>query len=119
MHGTPTSTWPKCNQIETVRHLYLYHSDSLDKSSARSRQTEQNLMTMAYASCPLMLAIDRHTFHIPLEERLQGRTSDLAAWTKTMLPTIRLSISEAQNQLRTDHQDIRTYCFTRQRQSAT
>jgi hypothetical protein len=56
-----------------------------------------------------MLAIDRRIFDIPLEERLQSRTSDLVAWTKTMLPTIRLSISEAQNQLRTGHQDIRTY----------
>jgi hypothetical protein len=80
-------------------------ADSLDKSGARTRETEQNLMTIAYASSPRMLAIDRRIFDIP-EERLQGRTSDLAAWTKTMLPTIRLSISEAQNQLRTGHQDI-------------
>jgi hypothetical protein len=47
--------------------------------------------------------------YIPLEERLQSRTSDLVAWTKTMLPIIRLSISEAQKQLRDGHQDIRTY----------
>jgi hypothetical protein len=61
-------------------------------------------MTMAYAKNLLMLAIDWRIFNFPLEERrLQGRTSDLAAWTKTMLPTIRLSISEAQNQLRTGH----------------
>ena len=39
--------------------------------------------------------------------RLQGRTSDIAAWTKTMQPAI--SISEAQNQLLSGHQDIRTY----------
>jgi hypothetical protein len=57
-----------------------------------------------------MQAIDRWMFDIPLEERLQGRTSDIAAWTKTMQPTIRISISEAQNQLRTGHQDIRTFC---------
>jgi hypothetical protein len=84
---------------------------SLIKSSARTRQeTAQNrMMTMAYASSPLTLAIDRRIFDIPLDERLQGRTSDLVAWTKTMLPAIRLSISAAQNQLRTGHQDIRTY----------
>jgi hypothetical protein len=64
---------------------------------------------MAYASSPLMLAIDRCIFDIPLEERLQARTSDIDAWTKTMLPIIRLSISEAQNQIRTGHQDVRTY----------
>jgi hypothetical protein len=68
-------------------------------------------MTMAYASSPRMLAIDRRIFDIPLEERLQARTSDLDAWTKTMPPIIRLSISEAQNQLRTGHQDIRTYFY--------
>jgi hypothetical protein len=56
-----------------------------------------------------MLAIDRRIFDLPLEDRLQERTSDLAAWTKTMLPTIRLSISEAQNQLRTGQQDIIPY----------
>jgi hypothetical protein len=56
-----------------------------------------------------MLAIDRRIFDIPLEERRQARTLDLDAWTKTMLPIISLSISEAQNQIRTGHQDIRTY----------
>jgi hypothetical protein len=66
-------------------------------------------MTMAYAASPLMLAIDQRIFDISLEKRLQPRTSDLVAWTKTMLPTIRPSISEAQNQLCTGHQDIRTY----------
>jgi hypothetical protein len=87
-------------------------ADSLDKSSARTRQTEQKHMTMAYASNPLMLAIDRRIVDIPLEERLQARTSDLVAWTKTLLPTIRLSITEAaQNQLHTGHQDIRTYFY--------
>jgi hypothetical protein len=65
-------------------------------------------MTMAYANSPLMLAIDRRIINIPLEERLQSRTSDLVTWTKTMLPTIRLSISKAQNKLCTGHQDIRT-----------
>jgi hypothetical protein len=64
---------------------------------------------MSYASSPLMLAIDRRIFHIPLEERLRLRTSDLEAWNKTMLPTIRLSISEARNQIIIGHQDIRTF----------
>jgi hypothetical protein len=36
-------------------------------------------MTIAYASISFMLAIDRRIFDISLEERLQGRTSDLAA----------------------------------------
>jgi hypothetical protein len=48
---------------------------------------------MAYASSPLMLAIDRRIFDIPLEVRLQARISDLNAWTKTILPITRLSIS--------------------------
>jgi hypothetical protein len=65
-------------------------AESLDKSSARTRQTKQNLVTMAYANSPLMLAIDRRIFDIPMEERLHLRTSDLVAWPKTMLPTIRL-----------------------------
>jgi hypothetical protein len=56
-----------------------------------------------------MLAIDRRIFNIPPEDRLRARTSDLEAWKKTMLPTIRLSISEAQNQILTGHQDIRTF----------
>jgi hypothetical protein len=63
-------------------------ADSLDKSSA---------------------AIDRRIFHIPLEERLRARISDLEAWNETMLPIIRLSISEAQNQILTGHQDIRSF----------
>jgi hypothetical protein len=42
-----------------------------------------------------MPVIDRRIFDTPLEGRLQARTSDLVAWTNTMLPTIRLSISEA------------------------
>jgi hypothetical protein len=84
-------------------------ADNLDNSSARTRQTAQNHMTMAYANNPLMLAIDRRIFDVSLEERIQSRTFNLVAWTKTMLRTVRHSISEAQNQLRTGHQDIRTY----------
>jgi hypothetical protein len=60
-----------------------------------------------------MLAIDRRIFDIPPEECFQGRKSDLASWTKTMQPAIRISISEAQNQLHTGHQDIRTYFWQR------
>jgi hypothetical protein len=56
-----------------------------------------------------MLAIDRRIFNIPLEERLQARTSDLEAWNKTVLPTIRLSITKAQNQILTGHRVIRTF----------
>jgi hypothetical protein len=46
---------------------------------------------------------------LAIEERLQGRTSDIAARTKIMQPIIRISISEAQDQLRTGHRDIRTF----------
>jgi hypothetical protein len=70
---------------------------------------------MAYASSPLMLAIDRRIFHIPLEERLRSRTSDLEAWNKTMLPTIRLSISEARNQILTGHKTLVPFYPSRQR----
>jgi hypothetical protein len=54
-------------------------------------------MTMAYADAPLILALDKCIFDIPLEERLQSRTSDLIAWTTTMLPVIHHSISEARD----------------------
>jgi hypothetical protein len=57
-----------------------------------------------------MLALDWRILDILLlEDRLQSRISDLVAWTKTMLPVIRHSISEARKQLRTGHQDIRNY----------
>jgi hypothetical protein len=36
-------------------------------------------MTMAYVNSPLVLAIGRRIFDIPLEERLQSRTYDLVA----------------------------------------
>jgi hypothetical protein len=45
-------------------------ADSLDKSSAHTRQTARNVTTMAYASSLLMLAIDQRIFNIPIEERL-------------------------------------------------
>jgi hypothetical protein len=70
-------------------------ADNLGKSSVRTRQTAQYRVTMAYAHSPIMLALDRRIFDIPLEERLQSRTSDLVAWTTTMLPVFRHSISEA------------------------
>ena len=57
-----------------------------------------------------MLAIDRKILDTPLDDRLQSRTTDLVAWSKTMLPVIHQSISEAKEQIRTGHQDIRDYC---------
>jgi hypothetical protein len=56
-----------------------------------------------------MLSLDRRIFDIPLEERLQSRTSDLVAWTTTMFSVIHHSICEAWAQLRTAHHDIRNY----------
>jgi hypothetical protein len=63
---------------------------------------------MANAHGPIILALDLRIFDITLEEQFQSRTADLVAWTKTMLPVIRHSISEARKQLRTGDQDIRT-----------
>jgi hypothetical protein len=83
--------------------------DTLDKSSARTRQTAQHRMRMAYVHGPLTLDLDLRIFDIPLEERLQSQRYDLVDWTKTMLPGIRHSISEAWKVLRTGHQDIRNH----------
>ena len=82
--------------------------DSPDKSSARSRQTAQQRVETAYAHAPLMLAHDKRVLDIPLEERLQSRTSELVAWAKSMLPVINRSVRDARDQLRTGHQDIRS-----------
>jgi hypothetical protein len=57
----------------------------------------------------LMLALDRRIFDAPSEERLQSRTTHLAAWAKTIFPVIRHNINEARTQHRTGDQDIRTY----------
>jgi hypothetical protein len=64
---------------------------------------------MTYAHGPLILALDWRIFDTPPEERLQGRTSDLVAWTTTMFPVIHNSISEARAQIGTGHHDIRIY----------
>jgi hypothetical protein len=56
--------------------------------------------TVSLSRCgPLMLVFDRRILDIPLEERLQSRTSDLVAWAKTMFPVIHQSIREARAQL--------------------
>jgi hypothetical protein len=64
---------------------------------------------MAYAHAPLMLAHDRRVLDVPLEERLQSRTSKLLARVKAMLPVINRSVHDARAQLQTGHQDIRSY----------
>jgi hypothetical protein len=56
-----------------------------------------------------MLAHDRRVLDVPLEERLQSRTSELLAWAKTMLPIINRGIRDARVQLQTGHQDLRSY----------
>jgi hypothetical protein len=45
-----------------------------------------------------MLAHDRRVLDVPLEERLQSRTSELLAWAKTMLPVINRSVRDARTQ---------------------
>jgi hypothetical protein len=79
---------------------------SPDNSSARTRQAAQLRVEMAYAHAPLMLAHYSCILDVPLEERLQSRTSKLLAWLKTMLPVINQSVRDAQAQLRTGHRDI-------------
>jgi hypothetical protein len=48
-------------------------------------------------------------FRRPGYQNIRNILHRAPAWTKTMQPTIRISISEAQNLLRTGHQDIRTF----------
>jgi hypothetical protein len=55
-----------------------------------------------------MLAHDRRVLDVPLEERLQSRTSELLAWAKTMLPVINRSVRDSYT-IQTGHQDIRSY----------
>jgi hypothetical protein len=50
----------------------------------------------AYAHAPLMLAHDRRVLDVPLEERLQSRTSELLAWAKT-IPVINRSVRDARH----------------------
>jgi hypothetical protein len=56
-----------------------------------------------------MLAHDRRVLDVPREERLQSQTSELLAWAKTMLPVINRSVRDTRAQLRTGHQDLRSY----------
>jgi hypothetical protein len=46
----------------------------------------------------LMLAHDRRVLDVPLEERLQSRTSELLAWAKTMLPVSNRSVRDVRAQ---------------------
>jgi hypothetical protein len=55
-----------------------------------------------------MLAHDRRVLDVPLQERLQSRTTELVAWA-TMLPVINRSVRDARAQLQTGHHDIRNY----------
>jgi hypothetical protein len=56
-----------------------------------------------------MLSHDRRVLDVPLEERLQSRTSELLAWAKTMLLVINRSVRDVRAQLQTGHQDLRSY----------
>jgi hypothetical protein len=93
----------------SVRSSACTGENSPDNSSARVRQAAKQRVETAYAHAPLMLAHDRRVLDVPLEERLQSRTSELLAWAKTMLPVINRSVRDARTQLQTGHQDIRSY----------
>jgi hypothetical protein len=82
---------------------------SPDNSSARTREAAQLRVELAYAHAPIMLAHDRRVLDVPLETRLQSRTSDLLAWVKTIQPVINQSVRDAQAQILTRHQDIRGF----------
>jgi hypothetical protein len=99
MDAIPHSLHISANRC-TVAHAP--GEDSPDNSGARSRQAAQHRVEIA----PLMLA---HCRWVPLEERLQTRTSALLAWAKTMLPAINRSVCDARTQIKTGYQDIRSY----------
>jgi hypothetical protein len=75
---------------------------SPDNPSARTREAAQLRVELAYAH-------DWRVLDVPLEERLQSRTSELLAWVKTMLPVITQSVRDAQAPIRTGHRDIRGF----------
>jgi hypothetical protein len=74
-----------------------------------SLEAAQLRVELAYAHAPLMLAHDRRVLDVPLETRLQSRTSELLAWVRTMLSVINQSIRDAQAQIQTGHRDMRGF----------
>jgi hypothetical protein len=103
--------WTQSNTLwkDRCAAVHAPGEESPDNSSARTRQAAQTRVELAYAHAPLMLAHDRRVLDVPLEERLQSRTSELLAWVKTMLPVINQSVRDAQAQIRTGHRDIRGF----------
>jgi hypothetical protein len=96
---------------------------SSSSGSSSSSKINEGACDSVYVSFNLIATLYRYHVHSSVASKTghlsaastrcdkrewRARTSDLEAWTKTMLPTICLSISEAQNQIRTGHQDIRT-----------
>jgi hypothetical protein len=78
--------------------------------TSKPRQFQRpHRVELFYAHAPLMLAHDWRVLDLPLQERLQSRTSERLAWDKTGLPVINQSVCDAQAQLRTGHQDIRGF----------
>jgi hypothetical protein len=56
-----------------------------------------------------MLALDRRVLVIPLEERLQSRTSNLVTLAKIMFPAVHQIIRDTRAQFHTESHDIRIY----------
>jgi hypothetical protein len=54
-----------------------------------------------------MLAHDRRILEVPLKNDFKHAL--LRAWVKTMLPAITQSVHDASTQIKTGHQDIRSY----------
>jgi hypothetical protein len=96
------------HQLNVTLATFFRDLKDLRQDTIQANDGRANLLHSSGRKAIIYGKIDRRIFDITLEERLQSRTSDLVTWTKTMPPVIR-HISEAREQIRTGHQDIRTY----------
>jgi hypothetical protein len=88
--------WTQSHTLWKVRResAHISTNDNSDMSNiARTRQPAQHRVEMMCTYDPFMVSHDRRTLDIPLEERLQSRTSDLVA----MFPVIHQSIREVRS----------------------
>jgi hypothetical protein len=83
--------------------------DAVLRLTSAPNATKSRPFPICTAARPGHRAHDRRVLDVPLEVRLQSRTSELLALARTMLPVINRSVRDARAQIRSGHQDLRSY----------
>ena len=101
LHALWSSLW----QVWLIRNEDLHGRDK-DEAERKRLEKLRPRVSALYATRDSLLATDKSIFDLPMHQRLQQHSRELATWVRLVTPTVKRALADAAQQLRNTNHTI-------------